>query len=100
MFVKNKKVTTNLTNPHFISATFRTCSFSPFSTFNDKKNYSISIAIKASQLVVMAQFNLMNNKKVNMVKETFLTVEKKPLVLVVPYIGSLFIQTRKKLKSH
>ena len=55
--------------------------------------------MKASELVVMAQFNLMNKKKVNMVKETTLTVEKKPLVLVVSYIGSLFIQTRKKLKS-
>ena len=28
----------NLTNPYFIQATFQTCFFSPFSSFNSKKN--------------------------------------------------------------
>ena len=32
-----KSITTNLTNPYFISATFRTCFFTPFSSFNDEK---------------------------------------------------------------
>ena len=36
-FVKSKKNTTNLTNPDYISATFRTCFFSPFLSFNDEK---------------------------------------------------------------
>ena len=35
--VKSKKITTNLRNPYFISATFRPCFFSPFSSFHDKK---------------------------------------------------------------
>ena len=35
--VKRKRITTNLTNPYFILATFRTCFFSPFSSFNDEK---------------------------------------------------------------
>ena len=30
------------------------------------------------------------------VKETTLTVEKKPLVLVLPYLGSISLQTRTK----
>ena len=34
---KSKKVTTNLTNPYFILVSFRTCFFSPFSSFNGKK---------------------------------------------------------------
>ena len=33
------------------------------------------------------------------VKETTLTVETKPLVLVLPYLGSIFLQTRTKLKK-
>ena len=33
------------------------------------------------------------------VKETTLTVEKKPLVLVLPYLGSISLQTRTKLKK-
>ena len=37
----------------------------------------------------------MNN---NVVKETTLTVEK-PLVLVLPYLGSISLQTRTKLKK-
>ena len=36
-FIKSKKITTNLTNPYFISATFRTCFFDPFSNFNDEE---------------------------------------------------------------
>ena len=35
--VKSNKITTNLANPYFISATFRTCFFSPFSSFDDGK---------------------------------------------------------------
>ena len=35
---------------------------------------------------------------IQVVKETTLTVEKKPLVLVVPYLGSISLQTRIKLK--
>ena len=34
----SKKITTNLTNPYFNLATFRTCFLSPFSSFHDKKN--------------------------------------------------------------
>ena len=34
---KFKKSLTNLTNQYFISATFRTCSFISFSSFNDNK---------------------------------------------------------------
>ena len=33
---------------------------------------------------------------IHVVKETTLTVEKKPLVLVLPYLGSIYLQTRKK----
>ena len=36
---------------------------------------------------------------IHVVKETTLTVEKKPLVLVLPYLGSLSLQTRTKLKK-
>ena len=32
-----KRITTNLTNPSLILATFRTCLFSLFSSFNDEK---------------------------------------------------------------
>ena len=35
----------------------------------------------------------------HVVKETTLTVEKKPLVLVLPYLGSISLQTRTKLKK-
>ena len=35
----------------------------------------------------------------HVVKETTLTVEKKPLVLVLPYFGSLSLQNRTKLKK-
>ena len=34
---KVKRITTNPANPYFILATFRTCFFSPFSSFNDEK---------------------------------------------------------------
>ena len=36
---------------------------------------------------------------IHVVKETTLTVEKKPVVLVLPYIGSISLQTRTKLKK-
>ena len=38
---------------------------------------------------------------IHVVKETTLTVEKKPLVLVLPYLGSISLQTKlkKSLKS-
>ena len=36
---------------------------------------------------------------IHVVKETTLTVEKKPLVLFLPYLGSIFLQTRTKLKK-
>ena len=36
---------------------------------------------------------------IRVVKETTLTVEKKPLVLVLPYLGSILLQTRTKLKK-
>ena len=35
----------------------------------------------------------------HVVKETTLTVEKKPLVLVLPYLGSISLQTRTKFKK-
>ena len=36
---------------------------------------------------------------INVVKETALAVEKKPPVLVLPYLGSISLQTRTKLKK-
>ena len=36
---------------------------------------------------------------IHVVKETTLTVGKKPLVLVLPYLGSMSLQTRVKLKK-
>ena len=36
---------------------------------------------------------------IRVVKETTLTVEKNPLVLVLPYLGSISLQTRTKLKK-
>ena len=36
---------------------------------------------------------------IHAVKETTLTVEKKPLVLVLSYLGSISSQTRTKLKK-
>ena len=36
---------------------------------------------------------------IDVVKETTLTVEKKALVLVLPYLGSTSLQTRTKLKK-
>ena len=36
----------------------------------------------------------------HVVKETARTVEKKPLVVVLPHLGSIFLQIRIKLKSH
>ena len=36
---------------------------------------------------------------IHIVKETTLTVEKKSLVLVLPYLGSISLQTRTKLKK-
>ena len=38
-------------------------------------------------------------ENLHVVKETTLTVEKKLLVLVLPYLGSLSLQTRTKLKK-
>ena len=35
---------------------------------------------------------------IHLVKETTLTVEKNPLVLVLPYLGSISLKTRTKLK--
>ena len=37
--------------------------------------------------------------KIHVVKETTLIVEKKHLVLVLPYLSSVFLQTRTKLKK-
>ena len=37
--IKRKRIATNSTNPYFVLATFRTCFFSPFSTFNDEKSH-------------------------------------------------------------
>ena len=36
---------------------------------------------------------------IHVVKETAVTVEKKPLVLFLPYLGSIYLQTRTKLKK-
>ena len=36
---------------------------------------------------------------INVVKETNLIFEKKPLVLALPYLGSMSLQTRNKLKT-
>ena len=36
---------------------------------------------------------------INLVKETAPKLEKKPLVLVYPYLGSIPLQTRTKLKK-
>ena len=36
---------------------------------------------------------------IHVVKEAPLTVEKKPLVLVLLYLGSIFLQTTNKLKK-
>ena len=36
---------------------------------------------------------------IHVVKETTLSVEKKPLVLVLPYLGSISLKTRTKLKK-
>ena len=36
---------------------------------------------------------------IHVVKETTLTVEKKPLVLVLPYLGSISLQAMTKLKK-
>ena len=41
--------------------------------------------------------NFMDN--IHVVKETTRTVEKKPLVLVLPYLGSISLQTRTNLKK-
>ena len=35
----------------------------------------------------------------DVVKRTTLRIEKKPLVLVLPYLGSITLQTRTKLKK-
>ena len=37
--------------------------------------------------------------KIYVVKETTLTVEEKALVLVLPYLGSISLQTRTKVKK-
>ena len=36
---------------------------------------------------------------IHVVQETTLTVEKKPLVLALPYLGSISLQTRTKVKK-
>ena len=36
---------------------------------------------------------------IHIVQETTLTLEKKPLVLVLPYLDSISLQTRTKLKK-
>ena len=36
---------------------------------------------------------------IHVVKETTLPVEKKPLVVVLPYLGSISLQSRTKLKK-
>ena len=36
---------------------------------------------------------------IHLIKETTLTVEKKPLILVLLYLGSMSLQTRTKLKK-
>ena len=36
---------------------------------------------------------------IHVVKDTTLTVGKKPLVLVLPYLGTIHLQTRTKLKK-
>ena len=38
-------------------------------------------------------------EKIRVVKETTLTVEKKTLVLVLPYLGSISLLTKNKLKK-
>ena len=38
-------------------------------------------------------------ENIHLVKQTTLTVEKKPLVLVFPYLASVSLQTRTKLKK-
>ena len=38
--------------------------------------------------------------KIHVEKEINLTVEKDPLKLVLPYLGSMSLQTRTKLKNH
>ena len=35
--IKSKNITTNLTNPYFILATFRACFFIPILSFNDEE---------------------------------------------------------------
>ena len=36
---------------------------------------------------------------IHIVKETILTIEKKPLFLVLPYLGSIYLQFRTKLNK-
>ena len=36
---------------------------------------------------------------IHVIKESTLTFEKKPLLLVLSYLGSIFLQTRTKLKK-
>ena len=43
--IKGKRIATNLTNPYFTLATFETCFFSQFSSFNDEKIYVTRITI-------------------------------------------------------
>ena len=40
-----------------------------------------------------------NMDNIHVVKETTLPVEKKPLVVVLPYLGSISLQSRTKLKK-
>ena len=53
-----KKITTSLTNPYFIPATFRKSFFSSFSSFNDEKAQVTSITISESQLVIKLENGL------------------------------------------
>ena len=39
------------------------------------------------------------NLQINVLKDLWITAERKPLVLVFPYLGSIFLQTRTKLKK-
>ena len=47
------------------SPTFRTCFFSPFSSFNDEKIKLTLVTVSESQLVTTEMFNLMTKKKLN-----------------------------------
>ena len=59
-----------------------------------------SVLVKTSFSHVLEYDRMLNGWKViNTRVETTLTVKKKPLVLVLPYPGSISLQTRTKLKK-